>query len=81
MLAVRFAELVGVPPMQYLAQWRVRLAATALSSSTRSLSEIAAEVGYGSEAALSRAFKREPGIAPALWRKGERAPREIVSSE
>jgi AraC-like DNA-binding protein len=81
MLADRFAELVGVPPMQYLAQWRVHLAATALTTTTRGLSEIAAEVGYSSEAALSRAFKRELGVAPALWRKGERSPREVVSNE
>jgi AraC-like DNA-binding protein len=71
-LAERFAHFVGVPPMQYLAQWRMQLAATLLSSSTLGLSEIAERVGYGSEAALSRAFKRWVGLAPAEWRRGKR---------
>jgi AraC-like DNA-binding protein len=72
MLAERFAELVGIPPMQYLAQWRIQLAALMLTSGHESLAEIAQQVGYGSETALSRAFKREVGIAPASWRKGQR---------
>jgi AraC-like DNA-binding protein len=71
-LAERFAHLVGVPPMQYLTQWRMQLAGTLLSSTTRSLAEIADEVGYGSETALSRAFKRWVGVAPAEWRRGKR---------
>jgi AraC-like DNA-binding protein len=71
-LAERFAELVGIPPMQYLAQWRIQLAATRLTSGQDSLAEIAAQVGYGSETALSRAFKRQVGVAPALWRRGQR---------
>jgi AraC-like DNA-binding protein len=71
-LAERFAHFVGVPPMQYLAQWRMQLAATLLSSSAIGLAEMAPRVGYGSEAALSRAFKRWVGIAPALWRQGKR---------
>jgi AraC-like DNA-binding protein len=69
-LAERFAHLVGVPPIQYLAQWRIQLAASLLRSSKASLAEIAERVGYGSEAALSRAFKRQVGVAPALYRKG-----------
>jgi AraC-like DNA-binding protein len=69
-LAERFAHFVGVPPMQYLAQWRIQLAATLLSTTALSLAELAERVGYGSEAALSRAFKRWVGIAPALWRRG-----------
>jgi AraC-like DNA-binding protein len=72
-LAERFSHFVGVPPIQYLAQWRMQLAATLLSSTSRSLSEIAEEIGYGSEAALSRAFKRWVGVAPAEWRRGKRA--------
>lgn len=71
-LAERFAHFVGVPPMQYLAQWRMQLAANMLTASTASLAEIAERVGYGSEAALSRAFKRLVGVAPALWRQGRR---------
>ncbi len=72
-LAERFAELVGVPPMQYLAQWRMQLAAGLLVSGSASLAEIAEQVGYGSETALSRAFKRLVGVAPALWRQGKRS--------
>ncbi len=71
-LAERFAELVGLPPMQYLAQWRMQLAAGLLCSGSASLAEIAEQVGYGSETALSRAFKRLVGVAPALWRQGKR---------
>ena len=72
-LAERFAHFVGVPPMQYLAQWRMQLAATLLSSTTLGLAEIAEQVGYGSEAALSRAYKRWVGVAPADWRRGKRS--------
>lgn len=67
-LAERFAQLVGVPPMQYLAQWRIQLAASLLRSGKAGLAEIAERVGYGSEAALSRAFKRQVGVAPAHYR-------------
>jgi len=76
-LAERFTHFVGIPPMQYLAQWRMQLAATLLSSTSMSLSEIADRVGYGSEAALSRAYKRWVGVAPADWRRGKRS--EMVS--
>jgi AraC-like DNA-binding protein len=69
-LAERFTHFVGVPPMQYLAQWRMQLAASFLRSSQSTLAEIADQVGYGSEAALSRAFKRWVGVAPAPYRRG-----------
>jgi AraC-like DNA-binding protein len=72
-LAERFTQVVGVPPMQYLAEWRMQLAAELLSASNLGLAEIAPRVGYGSEAALSRAFKRMVGVTPALWREGDRA--------
>jgi AraC-like DNA-binding protein len=72
-LAERFTTLVGVPPMQYLTQWRMQLAAELLTTTSASLSEIAGRVGYGSETALSRAFKRQVGVAPARWREGLRA--------
>jgi AraC-like DNA-binding protein len=74
MLAERFAHFVGVPPIQYLAQWRMQLAATLLRTTNATLAEIADRVGYGSEAALSRAFKRWVGVAPAGYRRGELAP-------
>jgi AraC-like DNA-binding protein len=68
-LAERFTELVGQPPMQYLTHWRLQLAADLLRSSARSVAAVAAEVGYDSEAAFSRAFKRELGASPAAWRE------------
>ena len=68
-LAERFAQLVGQPPMQYLAQWRIQLAANLLRTTDERLSAIAERVGYGSEAALSRAFKRTLGVAPAFYRE------------
>ena len=71
-LAERFTQLVGVPPIQYLAQWRMQLSATLLSTTTMSLAEIAEQVGYGSEAAFSKAYKRAVGVAPAEWRRGKR---------
>jgi AraC-like DNA-binding protein len=71
-LAERFNHFVGIPPMQYLAQWRMQLAATLLSSTSQTLAEIAERVGYGSEAALSRAYKRWVGVAPADWRRARR---------
>jgi AraC-like DNA-binding protein len=69
MLAERFTHFVGAPPMQYLSQWRMQLAANLLVSGNAGLAEIAAAVGYGSEAAFSRAFKRLSGVAPAVWRE------------
>ena len=71
-LVERFSSFVGVPPMQYLAQWRMQLASGLLTSSSMGMAEIATEVGYGSEPAFSRAFKREIGVAPAQFRKGVR---------
>jgi len=67
--AQRFADLLGVPPMQYLAQWRLQLAAQQLRITDRSLASVAADVGYESEAAFNRAFKREFGVPPATWRR------------
>lgn len=68
-LAERFTGFVGQPPMQYLANWRMQLAANALLGSTDTVAEIAARVGYESEAAFSRAFKKSVGLSPSLWRK------------
>lgn len=70
-LADRFAHFMGVPPIQYLAQWRIQLAASLLRSTQSSMAAIAERVGYGSEAALSRAFKRWVGVPPALYRRGQ----------
>ncbi len=68
-LAERFTEFVGQPPMQYLTNWRMQLAATHLRSGTDSIAIVAERVGYESEAAFSRAFKRALGEPPSAWRK------------
>ena len=73
--AEHFTRLIGQPPMQYLTRWRLQLAADFLHSSQRPIAAIAAEVGYESEAAFSRAFKREFGAAPAGWRRARPTPR------
>jgi AraC-like DNA-binding protein len=78
-LAERFAEVVGVPPMQYLAQWRHQLAADLLRRSRAKVSAIAAQVGYDSEAAFSRAFKRATGVSPGAYRS-QRQGEESVSA-
>src|SRR5512134_2529950 len=67
-LAERFAEMVGQPPMQYLALWRMQLASRLLLEG-EPVAEAAAAVGYESEAAFSRAFKKLVGEAPATWRR------------
>jgi len=68
----RFVHFIGQPPMQYLAQWRMQVAATLLRDTKAKLIEIALGVGYESEAAFSRAFKRAVGVAPGAWRVGRR---------
>jgi AraC-like DNA-binding protein len=65
----RFVELVGVPPIQYLAQWRMQLASRLLREGQSSVLSIALRVGYDSEAAFGRAFKRLVGMPPAAWRR------------
>jgi AraC-like DNA-binding protein len=65
----RFVELVGEPPMQYLAEWRMHLARRLLRESVLGLAEIAARVGYESEAAFNRAFNRLVGTPPGTWRQ------------
>jgi AraC-like DNA-binding protein len=65
----RFVQLIGVPPMQYLAQWRMQAAARLLLETRGHVAEIALEVGYDSEAAFARAFKRAVGMPPGAWRR------------
>jgi AraC-like DNA-binding protein len=67
-LADRFAHLVGCPPIQYLTQWRMQLAARRLADRSIKISVVASEVGYESEAAFSRAFKKFVGQSPGQWR-------------
>jgi AraC-like DNA-binding protein len=65
----RFVRFVGQPPMQYLASWRMQLAANLLRTSHANVASIALEVGYDSEAAFARAFKRATGLPPSAWRR------------
>ena len=65
----RFVQFVGQAPMQYLAHWRMQLASGLLRSSNSTVATIALEVGYDSEAAFARAFKRLVGMPPAAWRR------------
>jgi AraC-like DNA-binding protein len=67
--AERFSSLVGQPPMQYLTLWRMHMAAQRLREGRGSVAQIGFEIGYGAEAAFSRAFKRQFGTSPATWRK------------
>lgn len=68
-LAERFHQLVGVPPIQYLSDWRLALAARLLTTSETPLVRIADDVGYRTDAAFSRAFRRRYGMPPATWRR------------
>lgn len=70
----RFVHFIGQPPMQYLTQWRMQLASGMLRETNAKVLEIALEVGYESEAAFSRAFKRAVGMAPGAWRRSKRSP-------
>lgn len=72
-LASRFSKLLGQPPKQYLIQWRLQLAINLLRSTNDSMAQIAAQIGYESEAAFSRAFKRQVGVPPATWRSHHRS--------
>jgi transcriptional regulator GlxA family with amidase domain len=67
--ADRFTHFLGEPPMHYLARWRLALAADMLRSGRGTLTRVAETVGYQSEAAFNRAFKREYGVPPATWRR------------
>jgi AraC-like DNA-binding protein len=70
-IAERFTHFLGQPPIQYLTKWRLALAASLLRSGNASLARVAAAIGYESEAAFNRAFKREFGVPPARWRRGD----------
>lgn len=68
-LGERFAQLIGEPPMRYCARWRMRVAANMLRDGKQNASNVAYAVGFNSEAAFTRAFKREYGVPPATWRR------------
>jgi AraC-like DNA-binding protein len=71
-LADRFIGLIGMPPIQYVANWRMQVATQKLRNTSASLAQVADMVGYESEAAFSRAFKKAVGTAPATWRRSHR---------
>jgi AraC family transcriptional regulator, alkane utilization regulator len=71
--ASRFARLVGEPPLAYVTRWRMQKAAGLLRQSSATLAEIAERVGYDSEAAFSKAFKRAVGSAPGAYRRAAKA--------
>lgn len=80
-LAERFRHFLGMPPIAYLTQWRLQLGAQLLTSTRRSIAQIAVEVGYESEPAFNRAFKREFGAPPARFRlKAKTASASEVSA-
>jgi AraC-like DNA-binding protein len=68
-LAERFNQLVGIPPIQYLAKWRMQIASERLSDGKANVATIASEIGYESEASFSRAFKKMMGVPPSTWRR------------
>ena len=67
-LVSRFTQLMGYPPIQYLTRWRMQLAARRLGERGAKVAAVAQEVGYESEAAFSRAFKKFSGRSPSEWR-------------
>ena len=78
-LGERFAELIGESPMRYCAAWRMRMASNMLRDNNQSTANVAYAVGFSSEAAFNRAFKREFGVPPATWKR-EIEERERVSA-
>jgi AraC-like DNA-binding protein len=71
-LAERFADVVGMPPMHYLARWRMQIASGLLAEGRANVATIANEIGYDSEASFSRAFKKMVGVPPSVWRRRAR---------
>ena len=68
----RFADMIGQAPMQYLANWRMQVGAALLRDTAAPVASVAQDVGYQSEAAFARAFKRSVGTSPSLWRRSVR---------
>jgi AraC-like DNA-binding protein len=74
-LAERFNDVLGQAPIEYVTSWRMQLAAERMRAGTESLAVIANDVGYESEAAFNRAFKRVTGVAPGRWRDAAQTAR------
>jgi AraC-like DNA-binding protein len=70
--SLRFSEVMGMPAIQYLSNWRLQLAAGMLDRQGMTIAQVAAGVGFGSEAAFNRAFKRQVGVPPGAWRRRAR---------
>jgi pimeloyl-ACP methyl ester carboxylesterase/AraC-like DNA-binding protein len=79
-LGERFGELLGEPPMRYCARWRMRVASNMLREGKQNSANIAYSVGFNSEAAFNRAFKREYGVPPATWRRNVEAEEEAKAA-
>jgi transcriptional regulator GlxA family with amidase domain len=71
--AARFTDLMGIAPIQYVLSWRMQLAQRLLRQQELSLAQIALQIGYDSDTAFSKAFKREQGISPAAYRRAVRS--------
>lgn len=69
----RFVAFTGLPPMQYLTNWRIQCGARLLRETPGNVADIAQQVSYDSEAAFSRAFKRATSLPPATWRREQAA--------
>jgi AraC-like DNA-binding protein len=80
-LADRFRHYLNEPPMAYLTRWRLQLGAQMLASTSYSASQIASEVGYESEAAFNRAFKREFTVPPARFRTQSRSAHRAAGQD
>ena len=80
-LGERFVELLGEPPMRYCALWRMRIAANMLREGRHNSANVGYSVGFNSEAAFNRAFKREYGEPPAAWRKRVEAERQAAEAQ
>jgi AraC-like DNA-binding protein len=76
-LAERFQHLVGSAPMEYLTQWRMVLAGNLLCRSNAPLARIAEDVGYQTDTAFIRAFRREYGVPPAAWRRQQASRAQV----
>jgi len=76
-LAERFQHLIGSAPMEYLTQWRMVLAANFLCRSNAPLARIAEDVGYRTDTAFIRAFRREYGLPPATWRRQQSTHQQV----
>jgi AraC-like DNA-binding protein len=67
--AARFTQLVGEPPLQYLARWRMTRAATLLREGEQSVAAVATQVGYANPVAFTKAFSRLQGVGPGTFRR------------